>query len=106
MSKFTPGLWSVGSAGASYNGKVLELTEYYVLNRSVMDDVAICADIIDPETDMPSLENANLIAAAPDLLEALKLCYDHCRLYHPDIETNNVGESVRAAIAKAEGTTP
>lgn len=47
--------------------------------------------------------NARLIAAAPELLEALKLCYEHCRLYHPEVEQNNVGESVRAAIAKAEG---
>ena len=36
------------------------------------------------------------------LLEALRLCYDHCRLYYPEVGHNNVGESVRAAIAKAE----
>jgi hypothetical protein len=38
-----------------------------------------------------------------DLLEALRLCYDHCRLYYPEVEHNNVGEVVRDAIAKAEG---
>lgn len=40
------------------------------------------------------------------LLAALQLCYDHCRLYHPDVERNNVGEVVRAAIAKALGESP
>lgn len=38
-----------------------------------------------------------------DLLEALRLCYDHCRLYHREVEHNNVGEAVRAAIEKATG---
>lgn len=48
--------------------------------------------------------DARLIAAAPELLEALQLCYDHCRLYHPEVEENNVGKTVRAAIAKATGS--
>lgn len=48
---------------------------------------------------------ANLIAAAPELLEALWLCFDHCRLYYPEVEHNNVGDAVRAAIAKATGST-
>jgi hypothetical protein len=37
-----------------------------------------------------------------ELYGALRLCYDHCRLYHPEVETNNVGEVVRAALAKAQ----
>jgi hypothetical protein len=49
------------------------------------------------------IANANLMAAAPDLFEALRLCYDHCRLYHPEVEHNNVGEAVRSALAKATG---
>ena len=47
--------------------------------------------------------DARLMAAAPDLLNALRLCYEHCRLYHPEVERNNVGEAVRAAIANATG---
>lgn len=47
--------------------------------------------------------NACLIAAAPELLETLLLCYDHCRLHSPEVERNNVGEAVRAAIKKATG---
>ena len=42
-------------------------------------------------------------AAVAELIEALQLCYDHCRLYHPDVEHNNVGDAVRAALAKATG---
>ena len=38
-----------------------------------------------------------------ELLDALRLLYDHARLYRPEIESNNVGEAVRKALAKAEG---
>lgn len=41
-----------------------------------------------------------------ELLEALRLCYDHCRLFYPEVEHNNVGDAVRAAIAKATGSQP
>ena len=33
--------------------------------------------------------------------EALKLCYEHCRVYHPEVDTNNVGQSVCQAITAA-----
>jgi hypothetical protein len=33
------------------------------------------------------------------LREALDLLYDHCRLYHPAVEENNVGEAVRKALS-------
>lgn len=46
---------------------------------------------------------ARLFESAPELLEALRLCYDHCRLYLPEVEHNNVGEVVRSALAKAIG---
>jgi hypothetical protein len=38
-----------------------------------------------------------------ELLEALKLCYEHCRVYHPEVELNNVGQAVRHAIDAAMG---
>ncbi|WP_462052465.1 hypothetical protein ACSYS7_001747 [Stenotrophomonas maltophilia] len=69
-SKHTPGPWEVSHGGhGSPHGFVID--EYYVLNRTVADDVAIAADIVDPATQMPSEANARLIAAAPELLEAL-----------------------------------
>lgn len=35
------------------------------------------------------------------LREVLKLCYEHCRVYHPEVDTNNVGQSVRQALTAA-----
>lgn len=55
------------------------------------------------KTQAEAHANARLIAAAPEMLEALQLCFDHCRLWHPEVESNNVGAVVRAAIAKATG---
>ncbi|HGM6719901.1 TPA: hypothetical protein ACKQC2_000721 [Stenotrophomonas maltophilia] len=69
-SKHTPGPWEVSHGGhGSPHGFVID--EYYVLNRTVADDVAIAADIVDPATQMPSEANARLIAAAPEMFEAL-----------------------------------
>lgn len=41
-------------------------------------------------------------AVNQQLLEALELCFEHCKLYHPAVLTNNVGSVVRAAIAAAQ----
>jgi hypothetical protein len=38
--------------------------------------------------------------------EALELCYEHCRVYHPEVETNNVGKTVNAALAAAKAVEP
>ena len=38
-----------------------------------------------------------------ELVRALELCYEHCRLYHREVETNNVGVAVRAALASVKG---
>lgn len=55
-------------------------------------------------------DNANLIAAAPELLEALKGIFEQCALVHKRWgDGNNLREATaaidtaRAAIAKAEG---
>jgi len=45
-----------------------------------------------------SKANARLIAAAPELLEALKLLCQHSDSWKPDVWNN-----ARSAIAKAEG---
>ncbi len=60
----------MAEAGSWKDGKRTS-TEYFV--RRPGDDVAIASDIIDPANDdAPSEANARLIAAAPDLLEALE----------------------------------
>lgn len=54
-------------------------------------------------TDEQAAANARLIAAAPDLLEALKLqkCFQ-CDESEPDDEVCDACRAKRAAIAKAE----
>ena len=105
-SKHTAGPWEVSHGGhGSPHGFVID--EYYVLNRTVADDVAIAADIVDPATQMPSEANARLIAAAPELLEALirleaELVEDkYGECYEPSPFGNLA--LARAAIAKATG---
>lgn len=91
----TPGPWETASSGVGNAGK-FELTEWFV--RVPESDVSIAADIIDPDTEKPSEENASLISAAPDLLAACKhvLQFDGKKI-------GSIGESMlRAAIAKAE----
>lgn len=47
-------------------------------------------------------ELRRLDALNAELVEALNLCYDHLRLYRPEVESNNVGSAVQAVIAKAK----
>ncbi len=47
-------------------------------------------------------EVEKLRALNAELVEALNLCYDHLRLYRPEVESNNVGSAVQAALAKAK----
>lgn len=108
-AKHTPGPWEMGEAGSWEDG-LRTATEYFV--RRPGDDVAIASDIIDPANDdTPSEANARLIAAAPELLAALKelaalmpVCgNDHdisVRVFQ--VPTGSVRKAL-AAIAKAEG---
>lgn len=40
-------------------------------------------------------------AVNQQLLEALELCFEHCKLYHREVVDNNVGVACRAAILAA-----
>ena len=100
MSKHTPGSWRVGnsfmeSGVFSADGKtIVALTHgsarYYRRQEQIAEQDA----------------NARLIAAAPDLLEALM----GLRLYVDPMmggeEVDNAIRAANAAIAKAEGETP
>ena len=102
--KHTPAPWEVSCGGhGSRSGVVID--EYFVLNRAVADDVAIAADIIDPATGMPSEANARLIAAAPELLAALKMAesvYRHNVVVKKG-EPSSALDAMQRAIAKATG---
>ena len=96
-TKHTPGPWYVGSG--TYEGRniysVASVTDdegftYQPVVASAEDDGIKCWDA-----------NARLIAAAPDLLEALKRCkFDSLNMTIEDLEF------CRAAIARATGEQP
>ena len=103
MSKHTPGPWVV----------VGNLTKYVEarLVGSLMQEVAACGPTLADEGYGQQQEaNARLIAAAPDLLEALRGMFamwrSVCRAQ--GWEPEHLAEAVRAqaAIAKATGEQP
>lgn len=96
----TPGPWVAQRAWEGLftpDPEVLDLYMKQPINaiRSVSADknVALCHDLFEFNPD-----NARLIAAAPDLLEALEAC-----LLREDIADGEIGDMIRAAIAKAKG---
>jgi hypothetical protein len=103
----TPGPWLTNTAGSAKRGEPFKITEIYVYAPETQDDTAICADVIDPITQEPSAANATLIAAAPDLLDALTAVMAdindaaaNCVTSPLHIETRH---KARVAIAKATG---
>ena len=81
MSDFTPGPWRIG---AIESGMV-------AIDGANGEDVTVCV----------SPEDGRLIAAAPDLLDALKRCkFDSLNMTLED------REFCRAAISKATGEQP
>lgn len=100
-AKHTPGKWQVETAVTSRDGKTC-ITEYFV--RRDGDGMAIANDITDPETETMSEANARLIAASPDLLEALHQFVSVCKTSPPMDLMQNIGlacEAAESAIAKA-----
>lgn len=84
MSKHTPGPWLYDYA-PGYCGELIALEDGTTLAEFVTE---------------PSEANARLIAAAPDLLDALT---DVMNFVAADLIDSDVGVKARAAIAKAKG---
>ena len=108
MSKHTPGPWHVNHAGSAKKGEPFKIDEFYVYAPNTQDDTAICADVIDPVTQEPNEANARLIAAAPELLEALVMAREalasFCTAFKvPAFSTSEKFKKIDAAIAKATG---
>jgi len=86
---FTPGPWTLGGC----SGRMITTPNGYVGDGFI--------------ADVDTLANANLIASAPDMLEALELCMAELSLYaleHPNNKTTNICVTMgEAAIAKARG---
>ena len=95
MSKHTPGPWETDRNNV-HSGQIATIN--HCLNNDwieVWSPKATWAN----EEEMEA--NARLIAAAPDLLAALKAIKDHPNTRH-EVEAQ-LGESTWNAIAKAEG---
>lgn len=98
----TPGPWECAQAGIYADGKRV-LVEYFV--RVPESDIALASEIIDPDGE-PSEDNARLMAAAPDLLEACEARKAQLKKIGLD-RLNDAGlaeyATLYAAIAKARG---
>lgn len=95
MSKFTQGPW------VAKGGEVC--TEDYEAEGQIMHDHICCCEVVNGESP-----NANLIAAAPELLEALQEMVAIVKKHtypQPDKPSSTWGrmEAAEAAIAKALG---
>lgn len=98
MSEFTKGPWSIEHSRMS-NG-ILEEDEAI----SICTDDSNCLDICAVWRDIPigdEKANANLIAAAPDMYEALEYCLD-CLGNEHALPSDCIDE-VENALAKARG---
>ena len=99
-TKHTPGPWKVFNLSDAYPGieAVNGGRRYTIVVYGDADEYCgIRGD--SPET---RLANAHLIAAAPDLLEALKALVNQHDVYHQPM-INEIAVKARTAIAKAEG---
>lgn len=87
MNKHTPGPWSIGQT----------TTERYPRKPIKGPNVEYICDV-EIRAQNPASDNAALIAAAPELLEALKGCIKSLRALN--IQLN---PALDALVAKAEG---
>lgn len=97
MTNHTPGPWIVCELSDDDSIFNIEQDRSRVSSEpSIVASVDLMGDGVDREV---GTANANLIAAAPDLLAA-------CRAWFAGKPTVEVREMMRAAIANAEGLTP
>src|SRR6185503_8907079 len=107
MSKamHTPGPWT---ASNPQEVKVKPRTHHIILKGPGLENIALISSWRSVETEAEEAQaNAHLIAAAPDLLEALELILE-ARTQEKHLWNSAPGESplhdrCRAAIAKARG---
>jgi hypothetical protein len=113
MSKHTPGPWKVIQAGDPFN------VPRIIAERGGVAVVCVNRYMGEKGPSAEESANARLIAAAPDLLAALKIAYFELNAIHArdgvpytsdgwksgvdQAYFSSVVEQARAAIAKAEG---
>lgn len=92
--EFTPGPWRI-KLTERFGPWVVDDNGWHVAEVSVLHREIRTRE----ETDA----NARLIAAAPDLLEALLVAHDHIDMAALEISHCKDAEQIRAAIAKSRG---
>lgn len=93
MNKHTPGPWKVITEADALKVDVFEVAE--------ISHFRVIPDRPDTwETQGDAFEDARLIAAAPELLETLRLV---AKLSYGSPHNHAIQERVRAVIAKVEG---
>ena len=96
MTQHTPGPWTIEK------GMLPVMVATIIAPGSKRDTRLVIAHIDNTRGFLGDPDaNARLIAAAPELLEALKIAYP----YVVDRAADSVHKRVEAAIAKAESTT-
>lgn len=101
--KHTPGPWSVDNIALTGQHLVMRVCPGDKTRGAFNDEVCRLAAPYD------AIENARLIAAAPELLEALKVCRDFFHGMFNDESAEDFYENIEAykavvsAIAQAEG---
>ena len=105
VGRHTPGPWHVAESGFSRRGLWSAPTVYATDDELRYVAVCACADELNFHRATDNLANARLIAAAPDLLDALVQWQSADRDNDPR-ERMNARRSRDAAIAKARGVPP
>lgn len=108
--KFTPGPWKPCRSHEDFEGPMFDIDEddaaTYAARPFVRIEAATCAVTAAHDLFEFDAANAYLIAAAPELYEALLLLVDHqngCPLPKYETQWRKAMADARAALAKARG---
>jgi hypothetical protein len=103
VSAHTPGPWFVSEKGFSRSGLWSAPTVYAADDDLRYIAVCACADELNFHSATDNLANARLIAAAPELLAALRECADRLSVHIAHSEDLCAHMKAVEAIAKATG---
>ena len=97
-AKHTPGPWTHGWENDSREWAIVTNAAGQIIANVNTESGPDMAPLVSDK--MPTDANARLIAAAPELLEALEVVNVHLQI-HRGVDADRISAQVRAAIAKA-----